>query len=62
MSFLQGHSSQWEKHDVDIINLFCFMLHNAISKFAVCRFEDLEATFYERYKKIQTYEQMYMAL
>jgi hypothetical protein len=59
---MQGNSSQWEKHDVDIVNLFCFTLRDAISKFAVCRFEELEATFYECYKKIQTYEQMYMAL
>jgi hypothetical protein len=57
-----NHSSQLEKHDVDNINLFFFKLRDAISKFVVCRFEELEATFYEHYKKTQTYEQMYMAL
>ncbi len=38
--------------------MFC----DAISKFAYCKFEELKATFYECYKKIQTYEQIYMAL
>jgi len=42
-----------EKNDVDIINLFCFTLHDAISKWGenfmkahlVCRFEKLEIVF-----------------
>lgn len=38
--------------------MFC----DAISKFADCKFEELKVTFYECYKKIQTYEQIYMAL
>jgi hypothetical protein len=28
----------------------------------VCKFEELEATFCKHYRKVQTYEQMYMAL
>jgi hypothetical protein len=52
MSFSQGHLSQWEKHDLDIVNLFCFTLRDAISKFAICKFEELEATFYEHHINI----------
>jgi hypothetical protein len=28
----------------------------------ICRFEDLEAAFCKRYRKVQTYEQEYMVL
>ncbi len=59
-----------EKNDVDIINLFCFTLRDAISKWGfffmrtplVCRFEELEVTFCKRYQKVQMDEQVYMAL
>jgi len=48
-----------EKNDVNTINLFCVTLCNAISKWGekimrahlVCKFKELEATFYKCYKK-----------
>jgi len=60
-----------EKNDVDIVNLFCFILHDAISEWGknfmrahlVCSFKELvHATFCKHYLKIQIDEQMYMAL
>ncbi len=59
-----------KKDDVNIIDLFCFTLHDAILKWGdnimkahpICRFEELEALFCKCYKKVQTYEQVYMAL
>ncbi len=68
--FLQGHSSQGEKNDVDIINIFCFTLCDAISKWGeifvrahlVCKFEKLETGFCKCYRKVQIDEQVYMPL
>jgi hypothetical protein len=59
-----------ENNDVDIVNLFCFTLLDAICEWGenfmgaslVYKFEKLEVTFYKCYWKVQTNEQMYMAL
>jgi hypothetical protein len=59
-----------EKNDVDIINLFCFTICNAIFVWGenfmkahpICRFEALEVTFCKCSRKVQTNEQGYMAL
>jgi hypothetical protein len=56
--------------DVEIINLFCFTLYNAIFKWGekfmqvhpICKFEELEVTFCKCYQKVQIDEQVYMAL
>jgi hypothetical protein len=57
--------------DADIIDLFCFTLRDAISEWGknfmradlVCRFKELvQATFCKHYLKVQTSEQVYMAL
>ncbi len=56
--------------DVDIINLFCFTLCNAIFKWGekimqvhpICKFEELEAAFCKCYQKVKIGEQVYMAL
>ncbi len=59
-----------KNNDVDVVNLFCFTLHDAIFEWGenfmrlhlVCKFEELEATFHKCYQKVQIDEQVYMAL
>jgi hypothetical protein len=59
-----------EKINVDIVNLFYFTFHNAISKWGenfkwahpIYKFEKLQTTFCKHYQKVQMDEQVYMAL
>jgi hypothetical protein len=55
--FCKAIQANGKKNDVDIINLFCFTLHDAIFKWGdnfmkahlVCRFEKLEVVFCKCY-------------
>ncbi len=68
--FCKAIQTNGEKNDANIINPFCFTRCDAIFKWgknfkrahAVCKFEELGVTFYKRYSKVQTDEQVYMAL
>jgi dynactin complex subunit len=59
-----------ERNDLNIINLFCFTLRDAISKWGEnfmqshlgCTFAELEVVFYKRYQKVQTNEHVYMVM
>jgi hypothetical protein len=59
-----------ERNDLNIVNIFCFTLRDAILEWAEifmqshlkCTFAKLEATFCKRYWKVQTYKHVYMAL
>jgi hypothetical protein len=68
--FCKTIQANGEKNDVDIINIFCFTLCDAISKWGenfmrahlICRFEKLETKFCKHYRKVQIDEQVYMPL
>ncbi len=68
--FCKAIQANGKKNDADIVNLFCFTLHNAISEWGenfvkahpICKFEKLEAMFGKCYQKVQMDEQVYMAL
>ncbi len=68
--FCKAIQANGEKNDVDIINIFCFTLHNAISEWGeifmkahlVCWFEELKAAFCKPDQKAQMDKQVYMAL
>jgi hypothetical protein len=59
-----------ENTNANILNLFYFTLCDAISEWgknfmrphSVCKFEELEATFYKHYWKVQKDEQVCMSL
>jgi hypothetical protein len=59
--FCKAIQANGEKNDVDIINLFCFTLRDAISELGenfmkahlVCKFEELEAAFCKPNQKVQ---------
>ncbi len=60
--FCRAIQANGENNDVDIINLFCFTLRDAISKWGfflmkahlVCKFEELKVVFCKCYWKVQT--------
>ncbi len=68
--FCKAIQANGERNDDDIINLFCFTLHDAISKWwenfmkahQVCRFEELEVMFCKHYWNLQMDEKVYMEL
>jgi len=55
--FCKATHANGEKNDVNIVNLFCLTLHDAISKWGfffmkshpICKFEELEVAFYKRH-------------
>lgn len=59
-----------ERNDPNIVNLFCFTLRDAISKWGEnfmqyhpeCTFAKLKVVFRKRYRKVQTNKHVYMAL
>jgi hypothetical protein len=67
--FWKAIQTNGERNDSDIINLFCFTLRDAISRWGEifmqfhpgCTFIALEATFYKCYWKA-THEHVYIAL
>ncbi len=69
-AFCKAIQANGEKNDVDIINMFCFTLCDAISELGenfmkahlVCKFEELEVAFCKPNQKVQMDEQVYMAL
>jgi len=54
--FRKAIQANGEKYDVNIVNLFCFTLHDPISKkgenfmkaHPICKFEELEVAIYEQ--------------
>jgi hypothetical protein len=68
--FHKATQANGEKNDVNIVNFFCFTLCDAISKWGenfmkahpICRFEEFEVAFCKCSRKVQTNEQVYMAL
>jgi hypothetical protein len=68
--FCKAIKTNGEKNDVNIVNLICFTLHNAILEWGenfmrahpICRFKEIEVMFYKHYCKILMDEQVYMAL
>jgi hypothetical protein len=60
--FRKANQANEERNDPDIVNLFCFTLKDAISKWGRSTFVKLKETFYKHYQKLRTNEQVYMAL
>ncbi len=68
--FQKAIQANGERNDLDIINIFCFILKDVISKWGEsfmqphpkCTFAELEAAFCKHYRKVQTNKHVYMAL
>ncbi len=68
--FQKAVQANGESNDLDVVNLFCFTLKDAIlewgdnfmSSHLGCTFVELEVAFCKWYQKVQTYKQVYMAL
>jgi hypothetical protein len=58
--FQKAIQANGERNDLDIVNLFCFTLNDAILEWGEnsmksqprCTFAELEAIFYKRYRKV----------